>query len=374
MPDVNVVGAVCTRFGKRPEGFVELLAEASEKALEGTTVDALFVGAQNPEELAGTGNIATALADELALTPRPAVRVECASSSGAAVFEQAVMAVASGRYEKVLVAAGEKMTHLPTARLTGILAEVLSPVERSLGLTMAALAALSARAYMHRYGLTREELAMVPVMSHHNALSNPVAHLQKAITVQDVLESRMVSDPLRVYDCAPISDGAAAVIIARGRGAVNVLGIGHGTDHLALQHRDDACSLRATREAAARAFQAVKMTPKDIDVVEVHDAFSILELIDLEDIGFYPHGQARQALVKGELASDGARPVNLSGGLKARGHPVGASGLAQIVELHQQLTGNAGKRQLDGAKTGLSQSIGGFGCNNIVTILGKGGA
>ena len=371
MPDVNIVSAACTRLGKRPESLLELLAEASRSALDGIRVDALFVGSQNPEEFSGTGNIATALADELALTPKPAVRVECASSSGAAVFEQAVMSVASGRYDKVLVAAGEKMSHLPTARLTGILAEVLSPVERSLGLTMAALGALAARAYMHRHGLTREELALVPVMSHQNALNNPVAHLQKAITAQDVLESRMVADPLRVYDCAPISDGAAAAVVSKGSGAVNVLGIGHGTDHLALQHRADACSLRATREAAIMAFQAARLGPRDIDVVEVHDAFSILELIDLEDIGFYAAGQARNALIKGELASDGARPVNLSGGLKAKGHPVGASGLAQIVELHQQLTGNAGKRQLDGAKTGLSQSIGGFGCNNIVTILGR---
>ena len=373
MPDVNIASAACTRFGKRPETLVELLAEASSKALEGIEVDALFVGAQNPEEFAGTGNLATGLADELALTPKPAVRIECASSSGAAVFEQAVMSVASGRYEKVLVAAGEKMTHLPTARLTGILAEVLSPIERSLGLTMAALAALAARAYMHRYGLTREELALVPVMSHQNAMNNPIAHLQKVISVQDVLESRMVADPLRMYDCSPVSDGAAAVVISRGAGAVNVLGIGHGTDHLAIQHRADACSLRATKEAAARAFKAAKIGPKDIDVVEAHDAFSILELIDLEDIGFFAPGQARRALVKGELAPGGSLPVNLSGGLKARGHPVGASGLAQIVELHQQLTKNAGKRQLDGARTGLSQSIGGFGCNNLVTILGKGG-
>jgi acetyl-CoA C-acetyltransferase len=371
MPDVNIVSAACTRLGKRPESLLELLAEASRSALDGIRVDALFVGSQNPEEFSGTGNIATALADELALTPKPAVRIECASSSGAAVFEQAVMSVASGRYDKVLVAAGEKMSHLPTARLTGILAEVLSPVERSLGLTMAALGALAARAYMHRYGLTREELALVPVMSHQNALNNPVAHLQKAITAQDVLESRMVADPLRVYDCAPISDGAAAAVVSKGSGAVNVLGIGHGTDHLALQHRADACSLHATREAAIMAFQAARLGPRDIDVVEVHDAFSILELIDLEDIGFYAAGKARNALIKGELASDGARPVNLSGGLKAKGHPVGASGLAQIVELHQQLTGIAGKRQLDGAKTGLSQSIGGFGCNNIVTILGR---
>lgn len=374
MPDVRIASAACTRFGKRPETLVELLAEASARALGGHEVEALFVGCQNPEEFSGAGNLATALSDALALAPRPAVRVECASSSGAAVFEQAAWSVASGRYRSVLVAAGEKMTHLPTGRVSGILAEVLSPVERALGLTMASLAALSTRAYMHRYGLTREELALVPVKSHSNALLNPVAHLQKAITVQDVLGSRPVSDPLRVYDCSAVSDGAAAVVLGSGEGPVGVAGIGHGTDALAVQHREDLCSLRATREAARQAYGQAGLGPGDIDVVEAHDAFSILELIDLEDLGFLGKGEARGALVKGETQLGGSLPVNVSGGLKARGHPVGASGLAQIVELFDQLTGNAGKRQVDGASVGLAQSIGGFGCNNLVTILRKVGA
>ena len=369
MPDVRIATAACTRFGKRTETLVELLAEASGRALEGREVEALFVGAQHPEEFAGTGNLATALADSLALAPRAAVRVECASSSGAAVFEQAVETVASGRYGSVLVAAGEKMTHIPTARVSAILAEVLSPGERALGLTMASLAALTARAYMHRYGLTREELALVPVKSHKNALLNPVAHLQKAITVQDVLASRPVADPLRVYDCSAVSDGAAAVVISSETGEVCVAGIGHGTDALAIQHREDLCSLRATREAARQAYGRARLGPEDIDVVEAHDAFSILELIDIEDLGFYPKGEARKALVSGDTDLGGRLPVNPSGGLKARGHPVGASGLAQIAELYDQLTANAGKRQVEGAKIGLSQSIGGFGCNNLVTIL-----
>ncbi len=374
MPDVRVASAACTRFGKRPESLVELLAECSTRVLEGQEVEAVFVGAQNPEEFAGTGNLATALSDALALAPRPAVRVECASSSGAAVFEQAAESVASGRYRSVLVAAGEKMAHLPTGRVSGILAEVLSPLERALGLTMASLAALSARSYMHRYGLTREELALVPVKSHGNALLNPVAHIQKAITVQDVLVSRPVADPLRVYDCSVVSDGAAAAVLTSGRGPVAVTGTGHGTDALAVQHREDLCSLRATREAARQAFRRSGLGPADIDVVEAHDAFSILELIDLEDIGFYPKGEAGKALLKGETNLGGSLPVNVSGGLKARGHPVGASGLAQIVELFDQLTGNAGKRQVDGAAVGLAQSIGGFGSNNLVTILQRVGA
>ncbi|MBM4248292.1 MAG: thiolase domain-containing protein [Euryarchaeota archaeon] len=374
MPGPFIASAACTAFGKRSETLVELLAECSRKALDGREADALFVGAQNPEELAGTGNLSTALSDALAMAPRPAVRVECASASGAAVLEQAARCVASGRYRTVLVAAGERMTHLPTGRVSAILAEVLSPLERALGLTMASLAALSTRAYMHRHGLTREELALVPVKSHGNALLNPIAHFRKAITVQDVLESRPVSDPLRVYDCSAVSDGAAAVVLSSERGEVRVAGIGHGTDALAVQHREDLCSLRATREAARQAFAEASCGPGEVDVVEAHDAFSILELIDLEDLGFFPAGGARRALVKGETQLGGALPVNVSGGLKARGHPVGASGLAQVVELFDQLTGNAGRRQVDGAAVGLAQSIGGFGSNNLVTVLRRVGA
>lgn len=374
MSGIRVASAACTRFGRRGESLVELLAEASRGALGGIEVEALFVGAQNPEELAGTGNLATALADELALAPRPAVRVECASSSGAAVFEQAARAVASGRYRSVLVAAGEKMSHLPTGRVSAVLAEVLSPLERALGMTMASLAALSARAYMHRYGLTREELSLVPVKSHANAVLNPVAHFRKAITIQEVLDSRPVADPLRVYDCSAVSDGAAAAVLSSERGEVRVAGIGHGTDVLAVQHREDLCTMRATREAARQAFAESGIRPAEVDVVEAHDAFSILELIDLEDLGFFPRGEAGRALVRGDTLPGGRLPVNVSGGLKARGHPVGGSGLAQIVELFDQLSGNAGRRQVDGAAVGLAQSIGGFGSNNLVTILRKVGA
>lgn len=374
MVEVHVASAACARFGRRAEPLLELLTEAAVKALEGKEVEAIFVGAQNPEEFAGSGNLATMLVDALGQSPRGACRVENASSSGAAVFHRAYDSVASGRHRAVLVAAGEKMTGLPTERVTGILAEVLSPVERALGLTMASLAALTARAYMHRFGLTREELALVPVKSHENAMLNPIAHFQKRITVEEVLASRIVADPLRVYDCAPVSDGAAAAVLTSDPGEVTVAGIGHGTDLVAVQHREDILGLRATREAASQAYRMAGLGPGDIELLEVHDAFSILELIDLEDLGFYAKGEARQAMVKGETGLGGSLPVNVSGGLKARGHPVGASGLAQITELYDQLTRNAGKRQVDGARVGLAQSIGGFGCNNLVTILRRVGA
>ena len=369
MSGVHIMSVACTKFGKRPESLLELLSEAARQAVGGNEVDALFVGSQNPEELAETGNLATALADSLGLAPRSAVRVENSSSSGSAVFEQAFHSIAAGRYRTVLVAAGEKMTHLPTGRITRVLAEVLSPLERSVGLTMASLAAILARAYMHRTGLTREELALVPVKNHDNGLLNPMAHFQKKITVEEVVASKLVADPLRIYDCAPISDGAAALLLASGPGQIEVAGIGHGTDLVALQHRESQDFLRATREAAKQAYGMAGLGPGDVDVAELHDAFSILELIDLEDMGFFQRDDVRTALRKGETSLSGSLPVNPSGGLKSRGHPVGATGLAQIVEIYHQLTGNAGKRQVDGARVGVTQNIGGFGCNNLVTIL-----
>jgi acetyl-CoA C-acetyltransferase len=279
------------------------------------------------------------------------------------------MAVASGFYENILVLGGEKMTHLPTENVTRILAKVISPGERAQGATMPALAALVTRRYMHDFALDRKTLGLVAVKNHHNGSLNPYAHFQKEVGLDTVLASRIVSDPLRLYDCAPISDGACGVVLSCNRGEVNVSGIGHATDTLALSHRNSFQGFFSTQAAARQAYSMAKITKSDIDVAEVHDAFTTFEIIDCEDLGFFKRGEGGKALEDGVTSLGGQLPINPSGGLKSRGHPVGASGLAQIIEICWQLRGEAEKRQVDGARCGLAQSIGGLANNNLVTIM-----
>jgi acetyl-CoA acetyltransferase len=371
MVQVHLSGCGMTRFGKREESLQELFLEAAQNAMkdcEMEDVDAVYVGSMNPDEFCGDSNISTVVSDHLGIL-KPSMRVETASSTGASVFHAAFMAVASGCHENVLVLAGEKMTHMPAQKATKILAKVISPEERVYGASMPALAALVTRRYMHVHGLDRETLARVAVKNHYNGSLNPYAHFQKEVDLDTVLASRMIANPLRLYDCAPISDGACAAILSARGGDVNVTGMGHATDTLALVHRDSLTGFRSTLVAAKRAYSMTHMKPSDIDVAEVHDAFTMFEIIDCEDLGFFKKGEGGKALRKGVTALEGQLPVNTSGGLKARGHPVGASGLAQIIEIYWQLCGAAGKRQVDGARLGLTQSIGGLANNNLVTIM-----
>jgi acetyl-CoA acetyltransferase len=358
MDKVFVAGCGMTRFGKREESLPDLVFEAAEMAKEDSGMgdfDAVYVGSMNPEEFTDDGNISTVFTDRLGIQ-KPSLRIETASSTGAGVFHAAFFAVASGFYENVLVVGGEKMTHIPTPKATGILAKVISPIERRYGATMPALAALVTRRYMHEYGLDRETMGLV-------------ADFQKEVSLEKVVESRMVSDPLRLYDCAPISDGACSCVLTSKKKEIRVSGLGHATDTISLQHRDSLTEFSATQNAAKKAYSMAKVGPKEVDVAEVHDAFTSFEIIDTEDLGFFPKGEGEKALKGGITALEGDLPINPSGGLKARGHPVGASGLAQIVEIYWQLEGKANKRQVDSANVGLAQSIGGLANNNLVTIL-----
>lgn len=365
-----------TRFGHRLESLPELMKEAASKAIgdipaQEHTVDALYVAAMNPGELTGHDNLAALIADYLGLNPAPAFRIENAPASGSAALHQAFVAVSSGIYSKVLVIAGEKMTGLNRKELASIIAKLAPRRQRHLGITIPAMTALLTRRYMHKYDLSREDLALVAVKSHHNGSVNPLAHFHNEITVADVLSSPIISDPLRLYDCAPISDGACAVVVTSKKSTVEILGLGHGADTLYYQHRDSFTSFPATTRAAEKAYAMANVLPSDVDVVETHDAFTILELINSEDLGFFERGKSIDALKKGVTGTGGDIPINPSGGLKAKGHPVGATGLAQVCELFWQLSGDAGKRQLDCAKIGLAHNIGGFGNNALVTILGK---
>lgn len=371
MPAAYISGVGQTPFGKSDSSLLAMLMDASALALKDSgadTVDAIIVGTQTAEDLSEASNLGTKLADALGLSGAAAWRVENSSASGSAAFEAAVHAVRSGAYSTVLAVGGERMTHRPTPVVAKVLGRVLADTEIALGMTMPALGAMVARMYMHAHGMPREALALVPVKAHLNGSRNPLAHFQKPVTAEKALASPMVADPLRLFDVAPISDGAAAAVVCSAPARVEVAGVGHGTDRVALADRRGE-GLRATQIAARAAYSQAGVGPRDVQVAELHDAFSILEIIDSEDVGFFPRGEGWRALQRGETSIGGRIPVNPSGGLKARGHPVGATGLAQVAELVWQLRGEAGARQVDGARVGLSQNIGGFGCNNLVTVL-----
>ena len=375
--EVYVAGVGMTKFGKTNQTLPELMVEAASKAFSDAqvgTIDYILIGVMNVEEFTGESNVAALIADRLGLSGVPSSRVETASSTGSAVFESGFYAAASGYHRNVLILAGEKMTHLPTARTTRILAEVIERNERSHGASMPALAAMITQRYQHENRLSPDQmqriLAKVAIKNHYNGSLNPYAQFRKIINETDYFNSRWVSFPLRTFDCAPITDGAVAVILTADKKLVRVTGLGHATDTLAVRHRDSFTSFKSTRLAALQAYNMAKVNPQEVSLAEVHDAFTPFEIIGTEDLGFFPPGEGWKAVEEGLTTIQGRLPINPSGGLKARGHPVGASGLAQIAEVFWQLRGDVEAiRQVRGARIGLTQNIGGLANNNLVTIL-----
>ena len=379
MSSVYIAGGGMTQFGKDPRPLAALVSEAAEIAFTEAgfrEVDALYIGAMNPEEFTGDANIASQIADALGLTGIPAIRVETASSAGAAALMAGFQAVASGYYSKVLVLAGEKMTHLSTSATTRILAQVIDKRERVCGATMPALAAMITEKYRQKFRFSQSRLenmlCAVALKNHRNGKNNVLAQFQREITRRDYFESRFIATPLRLYDCAPITDGAAGVILSRDATGVRLAGIGQGTGPLSLQDREVFTSFPATRIAARQAYKMAQAAPQNIEFAEIHDAFTPFEIITSEDLGFFQPGKGGHAVLAGKTALDGELPINPSGGLKARGHPVGASGLAQVVEVAKILQGRTpAKREF---QRGLTQSTGGLGSNNFVAILERPGA
>ena len=372
MPEVFVAGVGMTRVGRRSEPLPDLMADAAHAALAEAGLDGpdgIVVATMNPEEFVGDGNFASHVATQMGFADVPTIRVETATSSGAAAFYAGFAQVAAGLRPSVLVVGGEKMTHLSTPRVSELIGRSIDPYERAYGATMPALAGLVTRALLARGGLTAREIAQVAVKNHANGSRNPLAHFQEPVTMDEVMESRMVADPLRLLHCCPISDGAAAVVLTAAPARVRVAGIGQGTDTLAVRHRRVLTSFTATRMAAREAYCMARFGPERVDVAEVHDAFTPFELISLEDLGLLPQGKAGRATLDGETALDGRLPVNPSGGLKARGHPLAATGVAQIVECVWQLTGRAHGRQVAQPTRALAHSIGGLATNNWVTLL-----
>jgi acetyl-CoA acetyltransferase len=369
--EAYIAGAAMSAFGVSAEPLDDLISEAALGALRSAHVDrpdALIVSSMNPEEFVGEGNFASHVATALGLARVPALRVETATSSGAAALFAAYATVVAGVHRSVLVVGGEKMTHLDTPRVSQLIGRSIDAYERSYGATMPALAGLVTRAWMARTGAGLKDISLVAVKNHENGARNPWAHFRAPVALDTVMESRVVADPLRLFHCCPISDGAAAVVVTSQPGPVRIAGIGQGSDYLPLRYRDSFTGFRATQEAARAAYRMAGFGPERVEVAEVHDAFTPFELLSMEDLGLAPPGKAARMLAHGETAIDGRLPINPSGGLKARGHPLGATGVAQVVELYWQLTGQATGRQVL-ARIGLAHSIGGLATNNWVTLL-----
>ncbi len=373
---VGVRATGVARFGRRDLPLAELLAEAATEALEHLgrkPVDLLVVGSMSAGVLGETGNLVARLSDLLGFESVAGYRVESASASGAAAVHAGALAAASGSYPRVLVVAGEKMTGRPTAEVALALARSLAPAEAAVGATMPGLAAIVAQRYLGRHKVDESTLDLVSVAARAAAAKNPNAQFRTPVTAEEVRASRPIALPLRLLHCSAVSDGAAAVVLERGASPVAITGIGQSVDQLSIVDRPDLTTFRATRVAAQRAFEMARSTPKVAAFAEVHDAFAPFALIDLEDLGVCPVGQAPEWYRRGDVAPSGRFPVNPSGGLLGRGHPVGASGIVQIAEVARQIAGEAGPMQLPSRpSSGLAQSIGGLGSHDFVTVLAGG--
>ncbi len=390
MRPVVVAGVGMIPFERRDEdSLMDMLATAGLNAMDDAglgdrPIDSVYVGNMASGLFNHQVSVASALVDRLSLLPAAADRVENGPASGGSAIKNGFLAVASGFNDIVLVVGGEKMREVIGPKATDIVACMTHPeAEYIYGVTLPAMAGMFARLYMEKYGVTREHLSMVAIKNQTNGLLNPYAHIQMKITMEGILShpqshinSPVVADPIHLYDCCPVSDGAAAVLLTTEEIAnklkkplVTIDGVGQATDTHTLQERSDPTDLKAVTLASEQAFKMAGIKPKDIDVAELHDAFTILEIAESEHAGFFPKGEGAKALERGETQIGGKLPINPSGGLKARGHPVGATGVAQVVELVWQLRGEAGERQVKGAANGFSLNFGGFGNNVLAFVL-----
>ena len=380
MERVAIIGASMTRFGQRDAWIRELLAAAGTACLDdaGVASDAvehLYVSNMASGEFEGQTGISNALAHDLAAVPAYSARVDQTSASGGAGVYAAWQSVASGASDMTLLVGGERMTHRTTAEATDVIASLTHPVEYKHGVTLPSFAGLTARHYLERHDAPRESLGRVAVKNHRNGVDNPHAQFRKEVDLDTVLESPIVADPLRLYDFCPITDGSAALLccpesVAReytDEYAV-VSGIGGATDTHVVHERADPTTMGGVAESAADAYRMADAGPDDVDVAELHDMFTILEFLQSEDLGFFEKGEGWKAVEEGVTDRDGDLPINTSGGLKSKGHPLGASGVAQVYEIYKQVTRDAGPRQVD-AETALACNVGGFGNCVTTTIL-----
>lgn len=342
-------------------------------------VDGLFLG-QMSDSFEKQAHTAPLMSDWAGLRGSTAVRVENACASSGTALRMGLMAIRSGMFDVVMVGGVEKMTHLPSSDITAILAMAADfPFEQWNGITFPGLFALMAVAHMRKYGTTQEQMAAVAVKNHRNGCMNPKAHIQREISSNDVLSSRMIAWPLKLYDCSLITDGASCLIMTKPEIArkftdtpVHIIGSGQGHDTLSLFERADLTTIEASKKASRQAFEMAGCGPGDIDVAEVHDCFTIAEIMAYEDLNFCKPGEGGLMVQEGLTEIGGKIPINTSGGLKSKGHPVGATGAAQAYEIFLQLTNEAGRRQVSGTEVGLTHNIGGSGSSAVVTIYRRG--
>ncbi len=379
MRDVAIISAGMTPFGELWQSSLrDLFVDAAREALESVDVkrvDAIYVGNMSGGQFVGQEHLGPLMADHLGMVGVPSARVESACASGGVALRTAFLDVASGVSDLVLAAGVEKMND--GADVTNVLATAADQEsEVYQGVTFPGLYAMIARAHMETHGTTEEDLAAVSVKNHRHGAMNPKAQFQQEVTMEQVMTSSLVASPLRLLHCSPVSDGAAAVLLCPLDRAheftdrpVKIRGSGFATGSMALADRVDPAFLDAVGHAARRAYDMAGVAPSDVDVAEVHDCFSIAELCVLEALCFSERGGACELTRAGETALGGRLPVNTSGGLKSKGHPVGATGVAQTIEVFEQLRGDAGARQVKDATIGLAQNMGGSGASSLVHIF-----
>lgn len=385
MRDVAVIGVGLTKFGELwHKSFRQLIAEAGAKAIldagiEGKDIDAMYIGSMSSGRFVGQEHVGALVADAAGFSHMhiPSTRVEGACASGGLAVRQGYLSVASGMNDIVVVGGMEKMNDVGGNDATATLATAADQEwEAFFGATFPGLYAMIATRHMHEYGTTKEQLAQVAVKNHANGAKNPYAQYRKEISLEVAMKATMVAHPLGLLDCSPVTDGAASIILCAADKAkkftdnmIKIIGSGQGSDSLALHGRRDICTLDATVHAGKMAYKQAKIGPKDIDLAEVHDCFTIAEICAIEDLGFVEKGKGGKAIDDNITTLSGSLPVNTSGGLKSKGHPVGATGVAQIVEIAQQLRGEAEQRQVKNVRIGLTHNVGGSGATCVVHIL-----
>ncbi len=382
MRDVAIIGVGMNKWGELwQKSLRDIFVESALLAIEDAGVDhidSMYVGCMTSGIFVGQEHLSSLLADYLGAGPIPSARIESACASGGLAVRMGFIEVASGISDIVLVGGVEKMTDVGGDGATYALSTAADQeYEVYHGITFPGLYALMARSHMYKYGTTREQLAHVAVKNHENGSKNPLAQFPQKVTVDQVINSIMIADPLTILDCSPITDGAACAILCPAemakkiskKPAVKIIGTGNATDTIAIHSRKDLTTLSATVKAAEVAYKMANVKPEDIDLAEVHDCFTIAEIIVIEDIGFVKKGEGGKATESGMTAIGGEKPINTSGGLKSKGHPVGATGVGQVVEIVHQLRGETGDRQVKNAKIGLTQNMGGSGGSAVVHIM-----